>query len=133
MTIPISQRKELRIDFTKSDWHLFGWGPNYWHQRRTVITTDHWQPEIGPISATVPGSAETALRKAKILPDWNIGLHSRDCEWVEHREWEFRTTLPPLEIAPGQHVMLHCDGLDYSGVVAIDTTVVAPFRGALRR
>jgi beta-mannosidase len=121
----------VHIDLAKQKWQLFGWRPNYWHQRRSVVTSDHWQPEIGPIDAIVPGSAQTALRAARILPDWNIGLNSRLCEWVEHRQWEFRTTL--ADTPSDQPVILHCDGLDYSGLIAIDTTVIAHFRGALKR
>src|SRR5262249_14916180 len=114
-------------------WTLRGWRPNYWHQRKEVEGPSHWQPDIGPIKAIVPGSAQTALRAANLIPDWNVGLNSLKCEWVEHRQWEFRTTLKPLKPTLRESVILHCEGLDYSGWVAIDTNIVAEFRGALVR
>ncbi len=123
----------MQVDLTRQKWTLRGYRPNYWQQRRTVETDDHWQPDIGPIPARVPGSAQTALRAAGWLPDWNVGLNSLKCEWVEHRQWEFRTRLKPMTPTLRESVILHCDGLDYSGVVAIDTKIVGRFRGALVR
>jgi beta-mannosidase len=123
----------LRIDLTKQKWTLSGWRPNYFHQRKANQPPGHWQPDIPPIPAIVPGSAQTALRRAGWLEDWLIGLNSLDCEWVEHRQWEFSTGLKPIKIAPGDSITLHCDGLDYSGWIAIDGQIIADFRGALRR
>ncbi len=123
----------MLIDLTGQPWTLFAWRPNFWHQRKTLEGPPQWQPDLGPVKAIVPGSVQTALRAAKLLPDWNVGLNSLACEWIEHRQWEFRTKLKPFKIAPGESVTLHCDGLDYSGWIAVDTTIVAPFHGTLRR
>ncbi len=123
----------MRIDLTKKNWQLYGWRPNYWHNRRQVQGIAQWRPEFGPFDAVVPGSAQTALRKARVLPDWNKGTGSLLCEWVEHRQWEFRTMLSAIKAAPGEPITLHCDGLDYSGWIAIDTQTVGTFSGALIR
>ena len=52
----------MQIDLTGQSWTLFGWRPNFWHQRKTLEGPPQWQPDIGPIKATVPGSVQTALR-----------------------------------------------------------------------
>ena len=123
----------MQIDLTRSAWQLYGYRPNYFHERRSVDHTGHYQPQWGPVPATVPSSAQTALRKANLIPDWNVGTNSLLCEWVEHYQWEFRTKLASLKLAPGQRAILHCDGLDYSGWIAIDHKIVADFKGALVR
>lgn len=123
----------MNIDLAKQKWTLRGWRPNCFHQLKALEEKTHWQPDVGPIKAIVPGSAQTALRAAKLLPDWNVGLNSLACEWVEHRQWEFRTTLPSFKPTLRETVTLRCDGLDYSGWIAIDAKIIGEFRGALRR
>jgi len=123
----------VKIDLVKRPWQLFGYRPNYFQQRQDLNHTFHFQPQWGPIPPPVPGSAQTPHRKANLLPDWNVGTNSLLCEWVEHYEWEFRTTLPKIKLAPNERAILHCNGLDYSGWIAIDHKIVAEFQGALIR
>jgi beta-mannosidase len=123
----------VTIDLTKQKWTLRGYRPNYWQQTLANEPQRHWQPDVPAVPAVVPGSAHTALRTAGWLPDWNVGLNSLACEWVEHRQWEFRTKLRPLKPTMRESVTLHCDGLDYAGWVAVDKNIVGEFRGALYR
>ena len=51
-------------------------------------------PETNVLPCHVPCSVQRVLRDANILPDWNVALNSRDCEWVENRHWSFETILP---------------------------------------
>src|SRR3954463_7740161 len=123
----------MRIELSKGRWQLRGYRPNYWHQRGAVEHAGNYQPQWGPIAAKVPGSAQTALQEAGMLPDWNVGTNSLLCEWVEHYQWEFRTNLKPVKLGAGERAVLHCDGLDYSGWIGIDNKIVATFSGALIR
>ncbi len=92
-----------------------------------------FSPDCGPMQATLPGSAHTTLRSQKVIPDWNYGLNTRSCEWVEHRHWEFFTEFARGEIEQDQSLQLEADGLDYSGWIVVDTQIIAEFSGALIR
>lgn len=118
------------LDLCQQSWKLACYRPNAWMLRPSVSDPGHHAPEF-TVDATVPGSAHTALRKANLIPDWNVGLHSRDCEWLEHRHWEFFTEIEPIE--PGTPITLEADGLDYSGWIVIDTSIAATFEGTLVR
>lgn len=119
------------IDLLKKQWQLAGWRPYAWMMRQSLETGDFHQPEIGPVAATVPGSAHTALLASRLIEDWNVGLNSNKCEWLEHRHWEFSTELAP--VTPGTAVRLDADGLDHSGWILIDASIVAAFEGSLVR
>jgi len=121
------------IDLTSRCWNLQGWRPHYWELRKSSETKNQFVPEFGPYPAVVPGSAHTALRKAGAIPDWNKGRDSLACEWVEHRHWEFFTEFCAGELPNGVPLVLHADGLDYSGWILIDYKIVATFHGALLR
>ncbi len=110
-------------------WQVQGWRPFCWQLTEAFKTPFH--PDTPAVPATVPGSVQAALRAAEIIPDWNHGLRSLDCEWVEHRHWEFFTEIDvPAHAGP---VVLHADGLDYSGWILVDHKIVAEFSGALIR
>jgi beta-mannosidase len=113
------------IDLSQSSWTLACHRPFIWmfdHSERT--------PEFS-IPARVPGSNLTALRDAKIIEDWNAGINSRNCEWAEHRHWEFHTELAALPA--DMPVTLEAEGLDYSGWILVDYKIVATFQGTLIR
>ena len=113
------------IDLSQSSWTLACHRPFIWMFDRTSKT-----PELS-IPAHVPGSNLTALREAKIIEDWDVGLNSRHCEWTEHRHWEFHTDLAAL--APSTPVTLEAEGLDHSGWILVDTKIVTTFTGSLVR
>lgn len=119
------------LDCARLDWTLEGWRPFAWRLGRGVAAAPHIVPDIGPIAAYVPGSVQESLRRAGLLPDWNIGVNARLCEWVEHRHWLFEATVPAGMISPGEHVWLCADGLDYAGWILVDDREVAAFSGAL--
>jgi len=121
------------IDLASRRWEIQGWRPQYWELRKSSETKNQFVPEFGPYPAVVPGSAHTALRMAGVIADWNKGRKSLDCEWVEHRQWEFFTEFRAGELPSGVPLVLHADGLDYSGWIVVDFKVVATFSGALLR
>ncbi len=119
------------FDLTQLEWNLSGWRPHAWRMGKSMETGKIIQADIGPVPARVPGSVQQALLDAGVLPDWNVGLNSLGCEWVEHRHWDFSATIPAGVITPGQRVLFDAQGLDYSGWLLVDCTVITPFKGAL--
>ncbi|HNR32581.1 MAG TPA: glycoside hydrolase family 2 TIM barrel-domain containing protein [Candidatus Hydrogenedentes bacterium] len=118
-------------DLSQFAWTLEGWRPYSWILGRKPGENAHMRPDIGPIPAKVPGSAQAALFAAGLLPDWNVGVQSRACEWVEHRHWFFETTVPAGLLAPGERAVLVAEGLDYAGWILVDNREAARFEGAL--
>lgn len=119
-----------RYDLVKLDWKLSGWMPHLWRLDRTQEIGASPVAEIHSISAVVPGSVQHALRLAGILPDWNVGLNYRQCEWVENRHWIFETNIPTSWIKDGKTYRLNCQGLDYCGCVMVNDRMVSEFRGS---
>jgi beta-mannosidase len=113
-------------------WTLTGWTPYLWRVQRAMETGKSGGADIPPIPAPVPGSVQQALRAAGHLPEWTIGLQSRDCEWVENRHWVYAVALPDRWLESGRRVRLHCLGLDYSGWVLVNGQDAGTFRGAFR-
>lgn len=123
----------MNLNLAQLAWKVRGFRPAYWFERKKVDFVGHFEPDIQAVPAVIPGSVQTALRKAKKLPDWNVGQNSLLCQWVEHFQWEFFTDLPAMKFQPGDSIILHCDGLDYSGWIGVDGKSVAEFRGTLIR
>jgi beta-mannosidase len=118
-----------RFDLSQLAWTLSGYAPFLWNFERQY-SMGISSAEIGPIPAPVPGSVQAALRDAGIVPDWNVAMFSRACEWVENRQWVYRTILPAGRWQKETMVRLHCDGLDYSGEIYLNGQCVAPFLGS---
>lgn len=83
--------------------------------------------EIAHVPAKVPGSVQAALLAAGLLPDWNIGMNTRACEWIEQRHWMYETILPDNYLKKGFSHRLSCLGLDGSGWVLVNGTKVGKF------
>lgn len=86
------------------------------------------------LRATVPGSAQTDLMAAKIIPDPYTGLNEARVQWVGLTDWEYRTTLTttPALLARG-HVELVFDGLDTFAEVRLNGTKLLAADNAHRR
>ena len=110
-------------------WRLSGWSPYLWQFARSMETGIAHQAEHPPIEASVPGSVQAALRGAGLIPDWNHGLNTRQCEWVENRHWIYETDIPDEWLAPGANVRLRAMGLDYSGWVYVNGREAGRFVG----
>lgn len=116
-----------RIDLGRQDWQLSGWTPDTWRLLNNMELGAAMRPEIAPISCRVPGSVQQALLEAGLLPDWNVGLNSRACEWVENRHWMFETEFA----VPAEGGARLCfEGLDGVGEIWIDDKKAAEFSNA---
>jgi beta-mannosidase len=117
------------IDLGAHSWQLRGWRPEMWRLNTSMELGTSLAPEIPTMPVRVPGSAQAALRENGLLPDWNIGLNSLQCEWVENRHWEFRTAITtPVAF---RRVVLEAEMLDYSGWILVDGKNVEEFHGTL--
>ncbi len=118
-----------RYDLSGIAWQLTGWHPYYWVGALARETDLTLYADVGPVPARVPGSVQAALRAADLLPDWNVGVRSRECEWVENRHWSFETVLPANWCAAPGRKILRCAGLDYQGVVLVNGQRAGEFCG----
>ena len=89
--------------------------------------------DVPVMPAVFPRSVQASLLAAGWIKDWNDGLNSLACEWVEHRHWEFFTQIEAGTAPQGGTATLYAETLDYSGWVLVDGKKVAEFSGALTR
>ena len=108
---------KIIYDPSDLDWRVAGFTPYGWDlaRRKDILTAA--DAEVPAVPATVPGSVQMALLKAGVIEDWNLGLNSRACEWVENRQWVYQASLPDKWFTPGRQVRLRCLGLDYGGEI----------------
>ena len=116
-------------DLSKLDWTLSGWQPEFWRMQQTMEIGASPNAEVRAVPAKVPGSVQHALREAGVIPDWNLGMNYRLCEWVENRHWIYETTLPDEWFADGRRFRLNCQGLDYRGTVLVNGRTAGEFVG----
>ncbi len=120
-----------RLDLSALDWQLTGWRPFTWRLAKRIEHAAALPPDIGPLPARIPASVQQLLLEAGLIPDWNVGMNSLTCEWVEHRHWDFSAQLEPGLLPEGEEIFLDAPGLDYSGWILVDGTEAARFEGAL--
>jgi len=114
-------------DLAGLEWRLAGFTPFQWGFEPSLDITKSPSAETPAIPAKVPGSVQLALREAGLLPDWNVGLNARLCEWVEHRHWIYQAAIPDAWLEKGKKARLHALGLDYCGVIRLNGKDVSRF------
>jgi len=119
-----------RYDLSELKWIVSGWTPELWRLEQTMEIGASPNAEVLGIPARVPGSVQMSLRDAGLLPDWNVGLNHRLCEWVENRHWIYEAAIPDEWIDPGKTMRLNCRGLDYRGSVFVNRKLVSEFVGS---
>ena len=112
------------------EWSVRGYYPYEWHLGRTVESGIMLQGEVPPVPATVPGSVQHALRKAGVIPNWEIGLNARECEWVENRHWVYETTIPDEWVPANGSCRLRFNGLDYNGSIWLNGREIHRFNNS---
>jgi len=89
-----------------------------WRFRDTATKT--WLPAI------VPGCVHTDLRRAGKIPDPFFGTNELALQWIEDRDWEYRTTFTvSAAMLTEEHVELVADGLDTVATVTLNGREVA--------
>ena len=117
------------FDLSELDWQVAGYIPYVWQREKSMELGLAPKADISPIPAAVPGSVQKALRDAGLLPDWNVGLNARLCDWVENRHWVYQVSLPDDWLQEGETFRLRCLGLDFRGVFRLNGEEIATFRG----
>ena len=119
------------LDLTGLNWTVEGWRPFSWKLGKSMETGFGLKADIDARPMRVPGTVQAALRDAGVIPDWNIGFNSRECEWVEHRHWLMETVIPAGTVNPGETVILEAESLDYWGWILVDCAEAARFEQVL--
>ena len=109
-------------------WQLAGFNPYNWRLFKAEDIRLA-QAEFPAIPVQVPGSVQAALLNENLIPDWNQGMNSLDCEWVENRHWIFQVDLPDAWFSVEGQVCLKCLGLDDRGWVYLNGIEAAVFSG----
>ena len=112
------------------DWSLAGTMPYQWRFPMLADIHTYQGAEVPPVPAQVPGSVQTALRAAGVIPDWNHGYQYRQCEWVENRHWIYQARIPADWARTGARLRLTCLGLDDRGWVLVNAQEVGAFNGS---
>jgi beta-mannosidase len=123
---------KIVCNLTKLKWTLTGWHPFLWRLGQPVEINTSSSAEVYPIAASIPGSVQESLRLANLIPDWNLGLQHRQCEWVENLHWVYEARLPDEWIASGKTIRLTCLGLDGGGWIRLNGVDVGEFNGSHR-
>ena len=136
IVVSVSGRAETSSLLTVRDasgleWKLWGYRPNVWRMNFNFESLSGTWAEIQGIDAAVPGSVRNALKKAGLVPDWNIGIDYTASEWIENRHWLFAAKIPDEWVAVNrENVVLRCNGLDYKGLVMINGREAGRFDNA---
>jgi len=112
------------------DWTLTGYCPSGWSWGYSMETGAKILPEAGPLKAQVPGSVQGALLKAGLIPDWNMGMEARSCEWVENRSWLYSAVIPKTLLANAKSTSLLFEGLDGQGCILVNGKLAGSFENA---
>jgi hypothetical protein len=99
-TLTSIRRKQIH-DLGKLDWKLSSFVPNLELAEKFTDIRTKQDSEITLIPATVPGSVQSALLKAGVIKDWNVGLNAREIEWIENRDWVYQAALPDEWVGSG--------------------------------
>ncbi|QYM79121.1 glycoside hydrolase family 2 protein [Horticoccus luteus] len=77
-------------------------------------------------SAAVPGCVHRDLQRAGLIPDPFFGTNELSLQWIEERDWEYRTTFTaPAPLLAETEIDLVCDGLDTLATVYLNGRRVA--------
>ena len=100
----------IKFNLGKLDWKLSGCHPWIWKLGKSMELGEELQGDIVDLPVTVPGSVQKALLDAGVIKDWNTGLNSLECEWIENRHWIFSTTIPADYFKAGTKFNLNFKG-----------------------
>jgi len=104
------------------DWKLWGVTAYNW---RYPNAKEKAEPREIPV--TVLGSVQMCLKNAGIIKDWNIGMNSRETQWVENNSWIYSVELPDEWIQENKIIRLVCKGLDDNGFIYVNGKEVGEF------
>ncbi|OHB54152.1 MAG: hypothetical protein A2Y12_16885 [Planctomycetes bacterium GWF2_42_9] len=119
--------KNKRFLLSALKWTLEGYNPYEWKLFRSFETNSLAVSIVGSLDTKIPSSVQKVLLDNNIIKNWNIGLNSRDCEWIENRHWIFSTKIPDSWFFSGENHILKFKGLDYKGWIYFNGVELATF------
>ncbi|MDI4648005.1 glycoside hydrolase family 2 protein [Cohnella hashimotonis] len=109
----------MRIDLTEN-WELTGSYPGFWAFGRSMEVGVQLKGIVPWIPAEVPGSVHWDLHRAGYLPDPYYGANAPACEWVNQRDWLYRTSFTSEASWKGKRIALVLEGVDHSAQVLLN-------------
>ncbi|MDG0810478.1 glycoside hydrolase family 2 protein [Cohnella rhizosphaerae] len=109
----------MRIDLTEN-WELTGSYPGFWAFGRSMEVGVQLKGIVPWLPAEVPGSVHWDLQRAGYLPDPYYGANAPACEWVNQRDWLYRTSFTAEASWKGKRIALLLDGVDHSAQVLLN-------------
>jgi beta-mannosidase len=119
-----AQSKIETYNTSALEWTLAGYMPN------SIGSNLFPAVPFGPMKAKVPGSVQNALLENKFIKDWNYGMNSLNCEWIENRQWAFKSTLPDEWFKGDNIFRLRLNGLDDNGKIYVNGNLIGTFDNA---
>lgn len=95
-----------------------------------IFLNEHWQfTEMGKgnwLPATVPGVVHTDLLNNRIIDDPYFGNNEKDLQWIEEKDWEYKTTFSLDEKTFSKNnIEIVFEGLDtYANVYLNDSLII---------
>jgi len=96
-----------------------------WEPDPPSAPTGHWIP------ATVPGDVLADAFDAGLVPDPNVDMNSRACEWVAQRDWLYRTRFTVPDSFHGKNLRLLFEGVDHECRVVLNGHVLGTHQGMM--
>lgn len=84
------------------------------------------------IPATVPGSAQLDIAKAKNYPDYRFGTNADQFRWTEDVFFTYRTVFDKPLLSRGQRLVLNGKGIDYKYAVLLNGQKIHAYEGMFK-
>ncbi|WP_404425344.1 glycoside hydrolase family 2 protein [Nibricoccus sp. IMCC34717] len=85
------------------------------------------------VPARLPGAVQLDWAAAHRWPPHWHGSNPTQYRWMEDVWWTYRTTVPDFTPAPGEHLVLVCDGVDFHARLLLDGREISAHTGLLSR
>jgi len=110
---------ELHLELN-AEWELSGFYPGFWAFGKSMELGLELKGVVPWMPASVPGSIHWDLHRAGYLPDPYFGANAAACEWVNARDWMYRTSFKADPAWAGKRIQLVLAGVDYSARVLVN-------------
>lgn len=111
---------EIMKVILSDNWELTGSYPGFWAFGRSMEVGVELRGVVPWVPAEVPGSVHWDLHRAGLLPDPYFGSNTLASEWVNERDWLYRTSFIAEANWQGKKIALMLEGVDYSAKVLLN-------------
>ncbi|GBF74427.1 hypothetical protein PA598K_02770 [Paenibacillus sp. 598K] len=110
-------------------WELKGSYQGFWEFKRSMELNTEIKGIMPFIPAQVPGSVHWDLHQAGVLPNPYVGTQSLAGEWVNDRDWIYRTVFRIDPAWRHRRIRLVCEGIDYEARIKVNDHFIADHKG----